>query len=96
MVERWIANVDRSPATRTKALVLMHGIFKLARKLYGLPLNPVTDVEKPPARQSGDIDIFSPEEVMTLVPRVCIGQDAATYLTAAFTGLRRGELLALR
>jgi hypothetical protein len=27
MVEEWIAGVDRLPATRTKALVLMHGIF---------------------------------------------------------------------
>lgn len=96
MVERWIASVDRSPATRTKALVLMHGIFKRARKLYGLPLNPVADVEKPPARQSGDIDVFSPEEVMALVRAATSEQDAAIYLTAAFTGLRRGELLALR
>jgi integrase len=96
MIEGWIAGVDRSPATRTKALVLMHGIFKRARKLYGLPLNPVADVEKPPARQSGDIDVFSPEEVMALVRAAASEQDAAIYLTAAFTGLRRGELLALR
>jgi integrase len=74
----------------------MHGIFKRARKLYGLPLNPVADVEKPPARQSGDIDVFSPEEVMALVRAAASDQDAAIYLTAAFTGLRRGELLALR
>src|SRR5947209_16853459 len=32
MIESWIAGVDRSPATRTKALVLMHGIFRRARK----------------------------------------------------------------
>ncbi len=96
MIESWIGGVDRSPATRTKALVLMHGIFKRARKLYGLPFNPVADVEKPPARQSGDIDVFSPEEVMALVRAAASEQDAAIYLTAAFTGLRRGELLALR
>ncbi|HET7445331.1 MAG TPA: site-specific integrase [Solirubrobacterales bacterium] len=95
-IEAWIAGVDRAPATRTKALVLMHGIFKRARKLYGLPSNPVVDVEKPPARPSGDIDVFSPEEVMALVRAAASEQDAAIYLTAAFTGLRRGELLALR
>src|SRR5437016_1925894 len=47
MIESWIAGVDRSPATRTKALVLMHGVFQRARRVYGLPMNPVADVEKP-------------------------------------------------
>lgn len=46
-IEAWIGGVDRSPATRTKALVLMHGIFKRAKKVYGLPVNPVAEVEKP-------------------------------------------------
>jgi integrase len=96
MIEAWIASVDRSPATRIKALVLMHGIFKRAKKVYGLPLNPVAEVEKPPTVQSGDIEVFSVEEVMALVRAAASEQDAAIYLTAAFTGLRRGELLALR
>jgi integrase len=95
-IEAWIGSVDRSPATRTKALVLMHGIFKRAKKVCGLPLNPVAEVEKPPTAQSGDIDVFSVEEVMALVRAAASEQDAAIYLTAAFTGLRRGELLALR
>ncbi len=95
-IEAWIGGVDRSPATRTKALVLMHGIFKRAKKVYGLPLNPVAEVEKPPTAQSGDIEVFSVEEVMALVRAAASEQDAAIYLTAAFTGLRRGELLAMR
>jgi integrase len=64
--------------------------------VWGLPLNPVADVEKPPLSRSGDIDVFSPEEVWALVRTEASEQDAAIYLTAAFTGLRRGELLALR
>jgi integrase len=40
--------------------------------------------------------VFSPEEVMALVRAAADAQDAAIYLTAAFTGLRRGELIALR
>jgi integrase len=60
-----------------------------------LHLNPVADVEKPPTQRSGDIDVFSPEEVMALVRAAASEQDAAIYLTAAFTGLRRGELIAL-
>lgn len=58
-VESWLAGIDRAPATRTKALVLLHGIFKRARKAYGLPANPAAEVERPPMRQSGDIDVFS-------------------------------------
>jgi integrase len=96
MIERWLTDVDRSSSTRTKSLVLLHGIFKRARKLYGLPVNPAVDVEKPSPRRSGDIEVFSPEEVMALVRSAASEQDAAIYLTAAFTGLRRGELLALR
>ena len=46
-------------------------------------------------RASGDIAVFDPDEVRRLV-RAASEQDAAIYLTAAFTGLRRGELIALR
>jgi integrase len=96
MIEAWLSALDRAASTRAKALVLLHGIFKRARKVYGLPLNPVADVEKPTQRSTGDIEVFSPDEVMALVRAASSEQDAALFLTAAFTGLRRGELLALR
>jgi len=96
MIERWIGAMDRTAATRTKALAMMHGIFQRARKVWGLPSNPVRDVEKPPLSRTGDIEVFSPEEVWALVRAATSEQDAAIFLTAAFTGLRRGELLALR
>jgi len=96
MIESWLSGLDRAPSTRHKVLVLLHGIFKRARKVYGLPVNPVTDVEKPTVPRSGDIDVFSPEEVQALVRAAASEQDAALFLTAALTGLRRGELLALR
>ena len=38
MIEHWLAGVDRSSSTRAKALVLLHGIFARARKLYGLAI----------------------------------------------------------
>jgi len=31
--------------TVNKVLVVLHGVFRRARKVYGLTLNPVTDVE---------------------------------------------------
>jgi integrase len=95
-IERWIASVKGSPRTRNKLLILMHGILKRARKVYGLPHNAAAGIEKFPQRPSGDIDVFSPEEVRALVRAADSEQDAAIFLTAAFTGLRQGELLALR
>ena len=67
-----------------------------AQSVWGLPLNPVTRVEKHRARASGEIDVFTPEEVMALVRAAGSEQDAATFLTATFSEMRRGELLALR
>ena len=96
MIERWVGSLELSASTRTKAIVLLHGIFRRAKKIWGLSVNPVADVEKPPVTHGGDIDVFSPEEVYALVRAAASEQDAAIFLTAAFTGLRRGELLALR
>jgi integrase len=95
-VEAWFRTVDRAESTRIKALAVLHGIFVRARKVWRLPSNPVDDVEKPSQRQSGEIEVFSPDEISALVRAAASEQDAAIFLTAAFTGLRRGELVALR
>jgi integrase len=95
MIERWLASLSGAASSRTKALVLLHGILKRAKKVWGLQSNPAAEVERPPVRRSGEIQVFSPEEVWALVRAAASEQDAAIYLTAAFTGLRLGELLAL-
>ena len=60
-------------------------------------MNRVSDVDRPrTAPSAGGIDVFSPEEVLALVRGADDEQDAALFLTAAFTGLRQGELVALR
>jgi integrase len=94
-VERWLASMARKPSTRTKALVLLGGVFDRAQKLHGLPVNPVRGVEKPRLSRALDIEVLSPSEVRALVRAAADDQDAAIFLTAAFTGLRMGELLAL-
>jgi integrase len=95
-IERWLGSLEQASSSRTKSLVLLHGIFQRARKVWGLAVNPVADVERPPLERSGDIEVFSPEEVWALVRAAGSERDGALYLTAAFTGLRMGELLALR
>ncbi|MDQ6841694.1 MAG: hypothetical protein M3025_04625 [Actinomycetota bacterium] len=43
-----------------------------------------------------EIQVFSPEEIWALIRAAGSELDGAMFLTAAFTGLRMGELLALR
>src|SRR5271169_1769048 len=95
-VEAWLASLGGRASSRRKTVVLLHGIFKRARKLHKLPVNPVADVEKPSQPRGGEIEVLGPEEVWALVRHAASEQDAAIFLTAAFTGLRMGELLALR
>jgi integrase len=92
---QWLATgVSRRNAN--KQVAILHGIFERARRAHRLPSNPATDVER--LRESYNasrFDFYTPEEVASLVRHATDAQDAAIYLTAAFTGLRRGELVAL-
>ena len=85
-----------TPRTRNKVLNVLHGVFVRAKKVWGLPFNPTAQIERHPDRSSGDIEVFSPEEVRALARAAADERDAAIYVTAAFTGLRMGELRALR
>jgi integrase len=96
MLERWKATLTVSNRTVLKHLIILHGIFRRAMRVWGLPRNPAADVERPRVRLSNDLEAYSPEEVHALVRAAGTEQDAALYLTAAFTGLRLGELLALQ
>jgi integrase len=95
-IEAWLAGYSGSVRSRNKLLIEMHGILGRARRMYGLPGNAAAEVEKFTPRPSGEIEVFSPEEVWALVRVAGSEQDGAIFLTAAFTGLRMGELLALR
>ena len=97
-IERWRSALPERLSARTKNKVLtsLGGIFKRAKKVWGLPVNPVLDVEPLRERPRVDFEVYSPEEVLALVRFAASEQDAAIFLTAAFTGLRRGELIGLR
>ena len=85
-----------SNRSKNKLLIQLHGTFRRAQIVWGPQANPLARVEKHPMRASGDIQVFSPEEVWALVRAAGFEQDGAIFLTAAFAGLRMGELLALR
>jgi integrase len=100
-VEEWrargIASGELPPRTADKMRTILHAIYERACKTYSLPRNPIDDVEKIPVRYTPeDYDSYSVEEVLALVRAAASEQDAAIFLTAPLTGMRRGELIALR
>jgi integrase len=96
-IEAWRATLPGlSNRTKNKLLIQLHGIFRRAQRVYGLDANPLARIEKHPQKSSGDIEVLAPEEVWALVRAAASELDGAIFLTAAFTGRRMGELLALR
>ena len=99
-LDRWAMTLgaERVMSNRQKAKVItiLHGVMARACRVWRLPANPAARLEKPRPASSAGIDVFSPEEVMALVRAAADDQDAALFLMAAFTGLRQGELVALR
>jgi integrase len=95
-IEAWKATLTVCNRSKSKILTVLNGVLKRARRVHKLRYNPMADVEKPRFRETTTIEVFSPEEVWALVRAAESEQDAAIFLTAAFTGLRRGELIALR
>ena len=85
-----------SARTINKRLVILHGILRRAMRVYGLRSNPAALVDRQPQRRSGDFEVLDPAEVEALARAAESEQDAALFRVAAFTGLRLGELRALR
>ncbi|PTL59936.1 tyrosine-type recombinase/integrase [Paraconexibacter algicola] len=94
-IERWVAGLDRTAATRVKLIVCLSGIYHRARRVWGITYDPVDDVQRPPLKPTYDLLVYSTDDIHRLVAAAASQRDAAIYLTAAFTGLRMGELLAL-
>lgn len=103
-VEAFIAAKRRdgkAPKTIRNWLSLLHAIYAHAERRGWTTANPVRLVDRPRA-EDGDVDVryLDHEEVEALlraVPDDTLGPtERALYLTAAMTGLRQGELIALR
>jgi integrase len=81
-------------------LTLMHAMFAFALRRGWCFRNPVAPVEKPRGGRNLDVrflDVQELEALLAATPTDARGTtERVLYLTAAMTGLRRGELLALR
>lgn len=89
------------PKTVANHVRLLHGIFRFAVGREWARRNPVAGIEHPNARD-GDreirhLTVAELEALIAVVPNDYLGAtDRVLYVTAAMTGLRRGELQALR
>ncbi len=83
-IERWMVGFGGSVRTRNKLLIQLHGILGRARKVYGLRVNAAAEVEKFSPRASGEIQVFSPEEVWALVRAASSEQDGALFSDRGF------------
>ena len=103
-VERYMHSklATLSPKTVTNHLTFLHGLFAFGIRRRWAQSNPVALVDRPPAtpQHGRRIRFLQPVELEALlraVPDDDLGPtDAALYLCAVTTGLRQGELLALK
>ena len=91
-----------APKSRANALGTLHSLIEFAiDEGWMVSENPVKRVEKPAlAETDPDVRFLETEEVEALlraVPEDALGSvERVMYLTAAMTGMRQGELFALR
>jgi len=85
---------ELSPSTVQCALLPLRAMYRRAVSRGELELNPTVGLELPAVRGGRD-RIASPEEGARLLAALP-DQDRAVWATAMYSGLRRGELMALR
>jgi integrase len=104
-VEEFMAALTQAGlAARTRS-----GIFKLLAQVFNFALrhgwceeNPCRSVRRPRVRECSEIRFLNQQELDALIASIDVSAvpfgstDRAIFLTAAMTGMRQGELLALR
>jgi integrase len=95
-VERWIATMrkDSGPTTVVRAYGVLAGILDDAVKSRRLAVNPSRGVENLPDKAGKRRVYLTVDDVARLSAES--GQHRALVLTLAYTGIRRGEAVALR
>lgn len=98
-LKRW---EGRSPKSIRNWVGVLHSLLTYAERRDWIASNPCRKVDFPAIRErDADIRFLSPEGVEALLRAVDLSHEwgpteHALYLTATMTGLRQGELLALR
>jgi len=103
MVESFVYAKQRegkAPKSILNYLGLLHAIFGHGLKRDWCKHNPVSLVEKPRVPRHADIRFLTLDELESILeatPPTAIGRnDRLVFLAAVMTGMRRGEVVALR
>jgi integrase len=80
--------------TVQKTMILLHGILARAKRKGWITVNPAENAEKVTVKRSDEFNVLSVEHVHAVARAA--GPLGPLVVVAAFTGLRQGELLALR
>lgn len=94
--ERLLEEGRLTRRTIQKYLTILHGILKRAKRKKWIAENPAADAERVTVRRTGDFRVLSAEQVAAVARAAADGTWGALFTVAAFTGLRMGELRALR
>jgi len=101
VVDRVMRRKSLKPKTRVNALKLLSEIFAYAKRQGWCQRNPCEQVQLPHIEPTSDIRFLTEDELVALLEAVDVEKeplghtDWAMFLTAALTGLRQSELLAL-
>jgi integrase len=93
---RLLSEGKLSRRTVQQDMVLLHGIFKRAKRRKWIAANPSEDAERVTLTRTGEFRVLSIEQVEACARAAEGSQAAALIRVAAYTGLRLGELRALR
>lgn len=94
--DRMLEEGRLSRRTVQKVMVLVHGVMQRAVAKRWIATNPAAAVERVNVERSGDFNVLTPIEVAAVARAAATAQDAVLITVAAYTGLRMGELRALR
>ncbi len=92
-IDRFVSQIKGSPRTANKQLVLLRSMLNQAKKWRYISDNP-TDLCSKMRQPREEMRFLSPPEVVKLLEKA--GENRTLFATAIFTGLREGELLALK
>src|ERR1700761_8746218 len=93
-VEEWLRGIKRAKATRAKIRNLMSALFSHAMRYEWTDKNPIKLVRQS-AKRERIPDVLELRELQALLAELAVRERTLVLLDAA-TGLRVGELLALR
>jgi integrase len=83
-------------STLNQRRAVLSGVFKVGRRRFKVNVDPMDGFERAEVKDSGDLEVYSVEEVWALARHATSLTDAAIFLLASLCGMRRSEILGLR